>query len=172
MKKLCLFLLLQICFSTSFSQYLKKYDIGNSGCSVYLYCNPGDYQLSYSEDSSEVYTSECINDSTHYGVICVKLKESVSDMTTAENLLISYMDFLKTSFKITSAVGYGKGSHLADREDIRGIVDYWTDNENNNWKVHGWTDGNFIGILYGYSSGDLPESKVNVFLESFRLPGM
>ena len=158
---------------TAKSQCLKKYDIAKSGCSVYMYCAPGRFEEDYSEDSSKVYTAECsLNDGIHYGIVCVKLLTAVSNINEAEDLLASYLDYLKTNFMIKSAAGYGRGNRLNDREDTRGIVDYWKDDQKNNWKVKGWTDGKFIGVLYAYSAKELPEEKVNVFLNSFRLPGM
>jgi len=105
-----------------------------------------------------------------YGIICVKLLNTVADLQMAEDLLIAYMDFLKQSFEITSTAGYGKGHRLNNNESTRGIIDYWKDKENNNWKVKGWTDGKHIGVLYAYTNKALPEQKVNVFLDGFRLP--
>jgi hypothetical protein len=172
MKKLLVLLFLLNCFAISFSQSLKKYLVGTSGCAAYFYCDPGEFEMTYSEDSSKVYTAECTNEGTGYGLICVKLKEAAADLTAAEELLVSYLDYLKKSFKITSSAGYGKGHRLKDRENTRGVIDYWTDEEKENWKVKGWTDGNFIAVMYAYSKKDMPEIKVNVFLESFRLPGM
>jgi hypothetical protein len=172
MKKWPFLLLLLVFFTGSFGQSLRKYAINETGCAVYLFCDPGTFGMSYSDDSSKVYTGTCITDNTSYGIICVKLKQAVPAMTDAEELLVSYLDYLKTSYKITSSAGYGKGHRLKDREDTRGIIDYWKDDEKNNWKIKGWTDGKFIAVLYTYSQTELNESKVNVFLDSFRLPGM
>src|SRR5258708_5221772 len=82
------------------SQGLKKYPIGNSGCSLYMFCDPGKFDISYSDDSSKVHTGQCTIDNFTYGIICVNLKESVSEMDDAEKLLESYLDFLKQLFKI------------------------------------------------------------------------
>ena len=171
MKKLLFILLLQNCFNVSFSQTLKKYSISNSGCSAYFYCDPGTFQLSYSLDSAKVYTAECMQDETGYGIICIKLSEANPDMSASEELLVSYLDYLKLTFKITSSAGYGKGHRLKGREDTRGVTDYWNDEEKNNWKVKGWTDGKFIVVLYAYTKKELPESKVNAFLDGLQLPG-
>jgi hypothetical protein len=154
-----------------FSQTLKKYQVGNSGCAIYTYCDTK-YKMDYSDDSSKVYTGECIIGEVTYGIICVKLLNPIKDLNAAEDLTISYLDFLKRNFEITKAAGYGKGHQLKDNEKTRGILDYWEDNEANKWKVKAWTDGRFIGFMYAYSKKELPESKVNVFLDSFRLPGM
>ncbi|MEO7923115.1 MAG: hypothetical protein ABIR30_05505 [Chitinophagaceae bacterium] len=152
-----------------FAQSFKKIPVGNSGCSIYTYCDIK-FTVEKSTDSSLVYTGECINDEVSYGIICVKLLTPVTDLTMAEDLLIAYLDYLKESFGITKAAGYGKGHQLNDNERTRGILDYWVDNDKDSWKVIAWTDGKFIGVMYAYSIKPLPESKINTFLDSFRLP--
>jgi hypothetical protein len=173
MKKVLLPLLLA-CSLLSFSQSLKKYAIGKTGCSAYFYCDPGTFELSYSPDSSKVYTGECDNDGISYGVICIKMAAAIDNINDAEEVLISYLDYLKISFKISSSAGYGKGHRLKEREDTRGIIDYWIDDKKDNWKIKGWTDGKCIAVMYAYGKKqkELPETKLNVFLDSFRLPGM
>lgn len=155
---------------TGFSQSLKKYPISNSGCSLYIYCEPK-FTVEKSTDASLVYTGECVKDEISYGVVCVKLLNPVSDLTMAEDLIISYLDYLKENFNITKAAGYGKGHRLNNDENTRGILDYWEDKDKDKWKIKAWTDGKFIGFMYAYSKKELPESKVNIFLDSFRLPG-
>jgi hypothetical protein len=154
------------------AQSLKKYPISNSGCFAYMYCDPGKFDLDYSEDSSKVFTSQCDKEGVTYGVICIKLLNPIPDPANAEEVMISYVDYLKADFHIKSAVGYGKGHRLNNNENTRGILDYWEDNDGNHWKMKAWTDGKFIGVLFGYSKKELPETKVDVFLNSFRLPGM
>ncbi len=170
MKKLCLLFLL-IISTTGYSQRLTKYPIGNSGCSAYIFCSPI-FDVSKSEDSSTVYTGECTIDSVSYGVICVKLLKAVPNLTMAEDLLIAYSDYLKSSFEIAKSMGYGKGHILNKNENTRGIMDYWEDKDGYDWKIKAWTDGKYIGFMYAYSAKELPETKVNLFLDSFRLPGM
>lgn len=173
MKKLLGFAIIITAGLTVNAQGMKKLPVGKSGCSVYTFCTLSFKEPDFSQDSSLVYTSECFNkDSVNYGVICVKLKASVDNPDDAEGLLISYLDYLKTSFEITKSVGYGKGHRLKDNEATRGVIDYWEDKDGNNWKVKGWTDGKFIAVLYGYSVKELPEVKLNLFLDGFRFPGM
>ena len=167
-KKTLIFLSLLTALS-SFSQSLKKIAIGNSGCSLYSYC-PLKIEMAPSKDSSIIYTGECVSEAVSYGVICVKLLHPRTDLSQAEELMVAYLDYLKASFDITSAAGYGKGHRLNNNENTRGILDYWEDKERNKWKVKAWTDGKFIGVMYVFSKKELPESKVNVFLDSFRLP--
>ncbi len=152
------------------AQSIKKYSIAGSGCSAYFFCDPGTFQHNLSEDSSHVYTAECTNDGMTYGIICVQLKDKVTDLGSAEELLITYLDFIKKNFDVTSAAGYGKGHRLNNNENTRGVIDYWTDKDKNNIKVKGWTDGRYIAVLYVSSKNELAEAKTNLFLDGFRLP--
>lgn len=171
MKKYAVLLVFSFCFLFSGAQVIKKVAISNSGCSVYTYCT-FTFEKEYSEDSSEVYVGECVKEEMTYGVICVKLLQPVNDLEAAEESMINYLNYLKSSFSIVKSAGYGRGHRLNNNENTRGVLDYWEDAEKRNWKMKAWTDGKYIGVLYGYSAKDLPEQKINLFLESFRLPGM
>ncbi len=170
MTKAILLVLLTGAAALTHAQSLKKYNVGTSGCAVYTYCDLSNAEMNLSPDSSEVYTAECRNEDVHYGAICVKLSQPASDLDVAENLLIQYLDFLKPTFEVNNSVGYGKGHRLKGNDQTRGIIDYWTDKDTNNIKVKGWTNGNFIVVLYAYSQKDLPETKVNVYLDSLVFP--
>ena len=173
MKKLTIIFLILSTASLVQAQSLKKYDIGSSGCKAYFFCNPGEFEITYSEDSSKVYTGECKSDSLSWGVICVALKEPIAAGSEAEDMLASYLDYLKTAFNITSAAGYGKGHVMNNYADARGMIDYWKDKDGDEWKIKGWTDGKFIAVLYVYAKGKLDETnKVNIFLDGFRFKGM
>ncbi len=153
------------------AQSLKKYPIGNSGCSLYAYCDIK-IKTEYSEDSSRVYSGECVQGGITYGVICVKLRNPVENLVMAEDLLIAYAEHLKQNFEIKKNNGYGRGHLLNDNMETRGILDYWEDAEGDKWKIKAWTDGKYIGFMYAYSRQDMPEKKTDAFLDGFRLPGM
>jgi hypothetical protein len=161
-------------FSFCSGQSLKKYPIGNSGCSFYTFCDPGIFDASYSNDSSLVYTGVCASaDSLTYGVICVKLKQPINSGKETEDLMIAYLGFLKSAFEIVSSTGYGKGHSMDKKPEATGIVDYWQDKAGGNLKVKCWSDGKYIAVMYAYANGKMNETpKVNVFLDSFRFPGM
>jgi hypothetical protein len=165
--------LFSFCVSLN-AQGLKKYDIGSSGCKVYMFCDPGNFEMSYSEDSSKVYTGECkANDSLTYGVICAAFKAETGPGINVEDVLVAYLDYLKSVFNISSSVGYGKGHSMKNYPAAKGMIDYWTDKDGDEWKIKGWTDGKFIAVLYVYAKGKLDEiPRLNVFLDSFRFKGM
>jgi hypothetical protein len=173
MNRVIIFLILLFSYTGILSQSLKKYPIGNSGCSSYMLCNPGVFEKTYSEDSSGVYTGECKIDSLVTGLICVKLKEPIEAGKVAEELTISYMDYLKSAFQVKSSTGYGRGHTLEKKPEATGVIDYWIDEKGNEWKVKGWSDGKFIAVLYVYTNGKLTEvNRPDVFLNGFRFPEM
>jgi len=154
------------------AQTAKKYPVGKSGCQVWMFCNPGNFELSMSPDSSAVYTGECKDGSVTYDVICVKMKEKIDSLGDAEAVLIQYLDYLRTSFEVTDAAGYGKGHHLKGMEKTtRGVLDYWKDKDGMNIKVKGWTNGKYISVHLVISSEKINETKANVFLDGIVFPG-
>ena len=175
MKHRLLLLLLVLSTLSSIGQSLKKIPIQdphkNSGCAVYAFCQIP-FTLTKSQDSADVYLGDCTLDNLTYGVICVKLGPDavLTDLNASEALLISYMDYLKANFSITQAAGYGKGHTLRNNENTRGVVDYWEDAEKNKWKVKGWTNNDFICVLFVYSKLELPEQKIDAFLNGLVFP--
>lgn len=172
MKKISGLLLILVITSVSqlsSAQGVRKLPIGKSGCSLYVYCDMK-FDASKSPDSSMVYAGECQKEDITYGIICVQLVNPPETLLMAEDLLISYLDFLKGNFGITKSAGYGKGHILNKNENTRGILDYWEDGEKNKWKVKAWTDGRFIGVMYVYSLKEIPGSKVDIYLDGFRVP--
>ncbi len=170
MKKILLALLLAPVLCSA--QSLKKYPLSTSGCSAYMFCDPGTIELTYSPDSSKVYTAECKTDDVTYDIIVVKMKERIPDIGAAEEVLQQYMDFLKSSFEVAKWIGYGKGHRLKGNEKIHGMIDYWEDKSKNNIKVKGWTDGIYISVFIALSAKELPETRVNLFLDGIVFPGM
>lgn len=168
-KQILLIVCLAISWSLS-SQVIKKYYAANTGCCVYMYCDPGTFSLDLSPDSSEVYTGTCDIDSVTYTVILVKFKSKVESIDAAEDVVVSYLDYLKSAFKINKSVGYGKGNRLNNDENTRGVVDYWEDTSGNHIKIKGWTNGAFIGVLMVTSNAEINEDKVNFFLNGLRFP--
>lgn len=165
--RLLLPVLLCVCLNAA-TQSLKKYPVANTGCSVYMFCDPKRFTADIDDDSSNVYTSECFVGEVKYGVMLIELRKPIASIAKAEDELLERLDFLKADFSVTDSAGYGRGHRLNQNENTRGVIDYWKDSEGNNWKIKAWTDLKFVAILYALSKTELPEQRVSVFLEGIR----
>ncbi|MBL7764987.1 MAG: hypothetical protein JNJ58_02760 [Chitinophagaceae bacterium] len=152
-------------------RFVKK-PVGNSGCFAYLPDDqtPKNFDISYSPDSSKLYTGDFSSGEFHYSLIVVKLKEKISGTRTEmEDLLIAYLDYLQTSFNITNTTGYGKGHILKDAPDAIGVLDYWEDSEDDSWVVKGWTNGSIMAVMMVYGPREYPnQNALDLFLNGFR----
>jgi hypothetical protein len=150
---------------------LRKTLIGNSGCSAYLPEDMPEFEVAFSEDSSYVYTSEAEIGDFVYGCIAVKFFSAFNDYLPAdiENLLSAYMSFLETQFKITSAAGQGKGHSLEGFPEVKGIADFWEDDEDNQYAVMGWANKSNLGVMYIYRKGEQPPTGLTeAYFNGFR----
>jgi hypothetical protein len=150
---------------------LSKMPIGESGCSAYFPEGMPAFEASKSEDGADVYTSEMELGEYRFGCIAVKFAEPFTDSSPEEmeDLLISYLDFLKEQFEITDAIGYGKG-HLQDgHPDVRGVIDYWQDAEETQFAIKGWVNQRYLGIMFIYGATEYPIFNVQqMYLDGFR----
>lgn len=151
-----------------------KVAVGNSGTYAYV---PDDEEfiaeLSYSPDSSAVYTGEVLSGNYRFAVIVVKLNgmELVNQLER-EDMLASYMDYLQETFSIVAAAGYGKGHTLEMYPEATGMIDYWEDADGDQWAVKGWADAHTLAVLMLYGTGDYPYFNVqDMFLNGFRFDG-
>lgn len=145
------------------SSLFSKYPIGESTVQIYFPSQPDEVYVDYSPDSSVVYTTECTDTSTgqdfQFGVIVVNLKDEI-DEDQQEELLTDYLDYLKESFKIQSAAGYGSGHTLTTHASAKGISDVWEDEDLQKWEVTGWIAENTIVVLFEYGPDEYPNRKV------------
>lgn len=149
---------------------LSKYDIGTTGCKIYLPSEPG-FELSYSEDSSEVWTAEVESGSSTYAVICVRFNEGVgTDERELLDLLESYLDFLQSQFGITGTAGYGEGHRLSDYDDVYGVIDFWEDADALQYSVMGWINSDYLAVMMIYGSQEADYNAYNLFFQGMRFP--
>ena len=152
-----------------------KYPIGESTVQIYFPSQPGEVYVDYSPDSSMVYTVECTDSSTgqdfQFGAIVVNLKDEIEE-DLQEELLVSYLDYLKESFNIESAAGYGKGHTLTTHESAKGIIDLWEDEDLQKWEITGWIAENTIVVLFEYGPDEYPnKSVIEIFMKGVRFSG-
>lgn len=152
-----------------------KTAIADSGTQLYLPGKADPATVSYSPDSSIVYTIEVIDSTTgayyHFGSIVAQLKGV--DLTGQEEaMLLAYLDYLKTAFDIKESAGYGKGHSLTTHPTATGILDYWLDAGGTHWIVKGWAAESTIFVLFIYGPDTYPNQNiVDVFFKGARFKG-
>lgn len=168
---IALFTLVTLAWSQAVPRFA-KYDVAETGCKVYLPADPGDFEMTMSEDKSEVYTAEVTHNDYNFAVIVVKLSEPLEDDNAVkEDLLTSYLDFLQEQFSVTGSAGYGKGHTLDSAPKAIGVIDYWEDAEGLQYAIKGWCDGNYLAVLMLYGADEYPIFNVQeMFLNGFRFP--
>ncbi len=170
------FLFLSIlCNAQTSPSLFSKYPIGESTVQIYFPSQPDEVYVDYSPDSSMVYTTECTDSSTgqdfQFGAIVVNLQDEIEE-ELQEDLLVSYMDYLKESFNIQSTAGYGKGHTLTTHESAKGIIDLWEDEDLQKWEVTGWIAENTIVVLFEYGPDEYPNKNViEIFMKGVRFFG-
>jgi hypothetical protein len=169
---LFLFLLTSFTLSLFSQETLRKYPIGESGCSAYFFTEPAPATMEYSPDSSRVYIMESTdNEGITCSVITVALAEELAG-DDIEAVMTSYMDFLQEQFNVLEASGYAGGNTLPDHPSAIGIRDYWIDAESE-MEVMGYSDGKFIAVMLIYADDNEKDitGKSATFFRGFRFPG-
>lgn len=178
MRTLFSFVVLLAAVSAVFSQNAPRFiktDVADSGCKIYLPGKADPVDVSYSPDSSIVYTIETLDTTAgayyHFGSIVVNLN-GVDLTGQEEDMLIAYMDYLKDAFKIESSVGYGKGHTLSTHATAKGVLDYWEDADGDNWVVKGWAAESTLFVMFIYGPDDYPnQNVVDIFFKGARFKG-
>ena len=171
--------LLILCFGfvrSSFSQTavprMQKTRIGHSSCMAYLPSKDTTCVMEEqsSPDGSKVYSMDVRYGGYSFSVIAVELKDlTLNQWEEKDQLLSSYLDYLKEEFQIRKAVGYGKGHRMEDDAQAAGMIDFWEDENGEQWAVKGWAGKNQLGILMLHGKKEYPYLSVqNMFLNGFR----
>jgi len=156
--------------STFHAPHFVKTAVANTGCFVYF---PDDqevyFSLEYSPDSAQVYTGEVLSGDYHYAAIVIKFNGLTLENTAEkEEMITSYLDYLQSTFGITAAAGYGKGhTHDSDTQ-AAGIIDYWEDDDGDEWTVKAWANASTLAVLMIYG----PESYPNYSVAALFLNGI
>ena len=158
--------------SQSTAPHFEKKAIGKSGAYAYLPGQVEDVDLSYSPDSSKVYTIGSTIKDYRFDVIFVALSTPAQSDEDVSPLLEAYMDYLKGALEVTSSAGYGKGRTLSTHPAAKGMIDYWKDKDKNEMTVTGWADKKYIAVLVITGPEQYPQVSVaDVFFKGFRFPG-
>jgi hypothetical protein len=131
-----------------------KSKIGKSTCSAYFPVENPQFDITYSEDKSVVTTWDSLIGTHSFAMIHVQLSEPFTDSLERQNVLVSYLDFLKTNFNVTGSAGYGFGHTLSSDPQTQGLIDFWQDDEGTEYSVKAWVNANFITIYFVYGKGE------------------
>lgn len=150
---------------------LVKTPISNTGCSAYFPKVDQEltFELSYSQDSSKMYTGEVEHGTHKFAIIMVKMNHKLSETKEKEELLTNYLDYLKTSFEIAKSAGYGKGHTMESEPKATGVIDYWEGKDKTQWGVKAWAAEDVLAIMMLYGPEKYPIFNVQkMFLDGFR----
>lgn len=164
-------ILANFCLGQSVPRF-KKYDIGETGAQCYFPAEPN-FELSYSEDNSEVYAADVEVEGVTYSAVVVRLAEPMGgdEPEVWEELLISYMDFLCYEiYKVTGLMEPGKGHTLDSNPMARGVINFGETEEGIQLSIKGWVDYRMLAVLVVSSDQDINYNLQELFLNGFRFP--
>jgi len=147
----------------------KKYAIGNSGSFIYCPVDPGTFDVTKSDDESDVYTAEFIYNDYNWAIITVNFKEKLnSNKEENAQLLIDYLKFLEEQFGIIESAGYLDDLIHQGNPEATGVSDQWIDATDVHYSVFGWIDNNKLAVLLIYGATEYnDESKMDQFFNGF-----
>ena len=139
--------------------------IGDTNCSV-NFSPDAVFDFTESEEGDQLYFAEYTEKNVSYGVLCAKV-HSTLPLEEAQEVMGTYLNRLRKPFNAL----YNTGVDLCqtwDKDDTSiKMVDYWQDEDNLDWKVKGYTDGEFIAVLYVKNINEITVEKQDEFLDSF-----
>ena len=149
-----------------------KHPVMQTGAALYIPGTPT-WDVSFSEDSSKIYTTTVEVGGNTYGAIVVQFAESIVFANNDEknSLLTSYMTFLNSSaFQLTETIDFGLGHRLESNPDAIGVIQFGQTAEGVEYDTKGWIDGKFLAVLFIAHKEELNYNYRELFFEGFRFP--
>lgn len=147
-----------------------KYPVAETGAFAYM---PKEvvFEPSESEDGSIVYTAETEFAGIKYMAVVVKLNENLGEEPVVwEDLLISYMDFLREVIQIESWADPGKGHTLDSHPKAVGVINYGGNADGTEYAFKGWADDAMLAVLIVEYKDEMNYNVQQMFLNGFRFP--
>ncbi|MBB4806223.1 hypothetical protein HNP38_001495 [Chryseobacterium defluvii] len=171
MKKLIRSILLLLLFSFTFYHAqvprFVKYNVADSGTSLYL---PGEpkWETSVSEDKSTIYTTEVNFNNVTYGALVVKLFNPADNI---EPVLENYLQYLNMNFfQLTKTTDIGKGHTMEKYPDVKGILEYGENAEGESYTIKCWGNKSYLSVLYIRSKEEVNYNFQEMYFNGFRFP--
>jgi len=140
--------------------------IGDTGCSIQF--TNADFEKTLTSSGEDLFFNEYISSRITYGAICIRMKQRYS-LEQAAGMLGEYINKLRGPFYIFHSVGHEAAADW-NHAGSASLVDYWQDAVGVDCKVKGYTDGQFLAVLYVKNIGEADVTKVDAFLDSFHFP--
>jgi hypothetical protein len=145
----------------------KKIRIGDTNCSV-LFSPDAVFDYTRSDDGDELYFAEYTEKEVSYGVLCARISSKVP-LDEARDIMDSYLTRLHKPFHALYNTGIDLCQPFSPETDCIQMVDYWQDEDEMDWKVKGYTDGQIIAVLYVKNINQSTVEQQDLFLDSFSM---
>jgi hypothetical protein len=165
MENLIFLLMTSFAVRLSPAKKLKNYKIGDTGCTALLFPGNHGFDRTTTTTGDLMYFHESRKDDATYGIICIQLLEKYGK-EEASHMLSSYIGKLKEPFSILHQTGIQDDMDWNTDDSIT-FVDYWQDQDQKDWKVKGYTNGEVMAILYVQNISHVAASQLDHFLDSF-----
>ena len=169
MENLVLLLATTLAFRYKTSKRFRTFEIGNTGATVRLPKNFDGFEHSLTAHGDDFFLGEGHEGAVQYGVLYIRLKEPMENLE-AQTLMTTYLEKLQGPMNIDHNTGYHYCLNAPDASPVRKIQDYWQDKWGRDWKVKGYTDGNFMAVLYVQNISDVVVKRQDFFLDSLTVP--
>ena len=169
MENLLFFLATSLAMRINTQRKLQQQYIGTTGCSALLYAQQDDLNKVKTASGDDLYFHEHKSKGVSYGMILVEMQDD-HDLVIATEMLISYIDKLRSPLSIMHRVGITKDIDWNTTESST-ILDYWQDKKGADWKIKGYTNGRQLAVLYVRNIGQVDVKKQDQFLDSFHFGG-
>ncbi len=139
--------------------------IGDTNCSVQFFPD-AEFDFTQTEAGDQLYFAEHTDKKVRYGVLCASLSSKLP-LAEAQDVLTTYLSRLQKPFHALYNTGINPCQTWTQGDDCVKMIDYWQDEDNFDWKVKGYTDGETIAVLYVKNISELEVDKQDQFLDSF-----
>lgn len=143
----------------------RKTFIGDTNCSVH-FSPDAVFDFTQSEEGDQLYFAEYTEKSVGYGVLCARV-HSILPLDEAQDVMNSYLNRLRKPFNALYNTGVDLCQTWNKEDGSIQMVDYWQDEDNLDWKVKGYTNGEIIAVLYVKNINEITVEKQDEFLDSF-----
>ena len=145
------------------SPELKRFLIGQSGCSTLLHSQDRTLHIRYTKEGDKIYFNEFVAGKVGYGTVCVQMHEAYS-LYNANNILVQYINRVRKPMNII----YNFSMEIEKSLGLITITDYWQDKAGIDWKIKGYTNGKVVALLYVKNINDSSVKNHDAFLNGFR----